>query len=64
MILAVIVEYAAGNSVGVQPALPDHRPPAYVNEDFSQANNLGEKSRQTQGTPGCAFQYEAFGFAR
>jgi hypothetical protein len=62
MILAVIVEYAAGNSVGVQPALPDHRPPAYVNEDFSQAGR--EKSRQTQGTPGCAFQYEAFGFAR
>ena len=44
MILAVIVEYAAGNSVGVQPALPDHRPPAYVNEDFSQANNLAEKN--------------------
>ena len=44
MILAVIVEHAAGNSVGMQPALPDHRPLAYVNEDFSQANNLAEKN--------------------
>lgn len=30
MILAVIVEHAGGDFAGVQPALPEHRLPAYV----------------------------------